>query len=108
MSFECPTFAGWEPCGSWTLSATRAPFTGLTNPNLTERSSNVIGQPEPQPHYSYVACPDRTNEMLRVAGSCVVELENNVLLHMLHVNTVGNQKFSATVFSKHFRKYTQI
>ena len=38
----------------------------------------------------------------------MVELENKVLLHVLHVNTVGNQKFNATTFSKHLRKYAQI
>lgn len=38
----------------------------------------------------------------------MVKLENNVLLHVLHVNTVGNQKFSATVVSKRLRRYAQI
>lgn len=50
----------------------------------------------------------KTNEILRATGSCVVELENNVLLHVLHVNTVGNQKFNATIVSKHLRKYAQL
>ena len=31
-----------------------------------------------------------------------------MLLHVLHVNTVGNQKFSATTFSKRLRKYAQM
>ena len=35
----------------------------------------------------------------------MVELANDVLLHVLHVNTVGNQKFSATVFSTRLRQY---
>lgn len=106
MSLECPVFAGWEPCGSWTSSATGVPFTGFTNLNTTECSSSVIGQPKTR--VNYVAYPDVTNETLRSTGSCVVELENNVLLHVLHVNTVGNQKFSATVFSKHLRRDAQI
>lgn len=38
----------------------------------------------------------------------MVELENAVLLHVLHVNTVGNQKFSATVFSERLRRYARI
>lgn len=68
----------------------------------------MLSRPEPQPHYNYVASSHRTNETLRAEGSCVVELENNVILHVLHVNTVGNQKFSATIFSTHLRKYAQI
>lgn len=59
-------------------------------------------------HYSYVACPGTTNDTLRTEGSCLVELDNNVLLHVLHVNTVGNQKFNATIVSKHLRRYAQI
>lgn len=35
----------------------------------------------------------------------MVELDNSVLLHVLHVNTVGNQKLSATVFSARLREY---
>lgn len=66
--------------------------------NATTRAA---GQP---PH---VAASD-TKETLRVNGSCIVALENNVLLHVLHVNTVGNQKFSATVVSKRLRKYARM
>lgn len=35
-------------------------------------------------------------------------MDNNVLLHVLHVNTVGNQKFNATIVSRHLRRYAQI
>lgn len=49
-----------------------------------------------------------TNETLRDTGSCVVELDNNVFLHVLHVNTVGNQKFNATIFSKRLRRYGRV
>lgn len=35
-------------------------------------------------------------------------LRPNVLLHVLHVNTVGNQKFGASVFSKEKRRYAQM
>ena len=38
----------------------------------------------------------------------MVELDNAVLLHVLHLNTVGNQKFSATVFSRHLRRYARM
>lgn len=38
----------------------------------------------------------------------MVELDGHVLLHVLHVNTVGNQKFSAIVFSEHLRRYGQV
>lgn len=51
---------------------------------------------------------DEANSTLRNTGSCVVVLQRNVLLHVLHVNTVGNQKFCATVFSKEKRKYAQM
>ncbi|KAJ7984114.1 hypothetical protein DPEC_G00363980 [Dallia pectoralis] len=46
--------------------------------------------------------------MLQATGSCVVELANNVLLHVLHVNTVGNQKFSATIVSERLQGYAQM
>ncbi|KAK2821893.1 hypothetical protein Q5P01_021958 [Channa striata] len=52
--------------------------------------------------------PEETDATLRASGSCVVELENAVLLQVLHVNTVGNQKFSATVFSERLRRYARI
>ena len=51
---------------------------------------------------------DKANSKLRDTGSCVVVLQQNVLLHVLHVNTVGNQRFSATVFSKEKRKYARM
>lgn len=83
-------------------------FTGFTNPNRVEHKTNTISQPELLSHYGFVNCPDRPDEVLRDEGSCVVKLENNVLLHVLHVNTVGNQKFRATTFSKHLRKYARM
>lgn len=55
-----------------------------------------------------MADPRVTNESLKTTGSCVVALGDNVLLHVLHVNTVGNQKFSATVFSKRLRECARI
>ncbi|KAJ7984137.1 hypothetical protein DPEC_G00364210 [Dallia pectoralis] len=63
---------------------------------------------EPWTRNGHVACSDGTNEMLRATGSCVVELANNVLLHVLHVNTVGNQKFSATIVSERLQGYAQM
>ena len=83
-------------------------FTGFTNPNRVEHKTNTISQPELLSHYGFVNCPDRPDEVLRDEGSCVVKVENNVLLHVLHVNTVGNQKFRATKFSKHLRKYARM
>ncbi|KAK7878285.1 hypothetical protein WMY93_031104 [Mugilogobius chulae] len=50
----------------------------------------------------------RTDETLRATGNCVVRLGDNVLLHVVHVNTVGNQKFSAAVFSEDLRKRSLI
>lgn len=46
--------------------------------------------------------------MLKETGSCVVQLANGVLLHVLHVNTVGNQKFNATVFSERHKRYARL
>ena len=83
-------------------------FTGFTNPNRVEHKKNAISQTELPSDNNYVDCPDRPDAILRDEGSCVVKLENNVLLHVLHVNTVGNQKFSGTTFSKHLRKYARM
>lgn len=105
-SLAFPASAGSGPCGLWTSSVTRAPFTGFTNLNRIDCSPKAIARPQIQP--DQVVPPIGINEMLRFTGSCVVELENKVLLHVLHVNTVGNQKFNATVFSKSLRKYAQI
>lgn len=48
------------------------------------------------------------DDQLRLTGSCVVNLANEVLLHVLHVNTVGNQKFNAVVYSASLRRYAQL
>lgn len=52
--------------------------------------------------------PVSANVTLKEQGSCVVQLANGVLLHVLHVNTVGNQKFNATVFSEKHRRYGRL
>lgn len=46
--------------------------------------------------------------MLREEGSYLVELENGILLHVLHMNTVENLKLNGTVFSRQLQKYTEI
>ncbi|KAE8280241.1 hypothetical protein D5F01_LYC20795 [Larimichthys crocea] len=104
-----------QSCGPWTLSATGASFTGCTNPNRREVDGDVIGRTEPGRgglvgSSAYVATTSAhvTNETLRDTGSCVVELDNNVFLHVLHVNTVGNQKFNVTIFSKRHRRYGRV
>lgn len=48
------------------------------------------------------------NDILKLTGNCVVPLDNDVLLHVLHVNTVGNQKFNATIVSPHLHKYGEL
>lgn len=48
------------------------------------------------------------NKLLRDTGSCVVRLDGDVLLHVLHVNTVGNQQFHSQVFSRSLRKYAEV
>ncbi|KAJ7984155.1 hypothetical protein DPEC_G00364390 [Dallia pectoralis] len=100
--------AGWGLSGYWTSSVTREPFTGFTNLNRSECDWKVFSGLEPWTRNGHVACSDGTNEMLRATGSCVVELANNVLLHVLHVNTVGNQKFSATIVSERLQGYAQM
>ncbi|KAE8278015.1 hypothetical protein D5F01_LYC23950 [Larimichthys crocea] len=114
-SLECPVFAGWQSCGPWTLSATGASFTGCTSPNRTEADHDAVCRTEPGPGGLVGSSADvaarsarGSNETLRAVGSCVVELDNNVFLHVLHVNTVGNQKFNATIFSKQLRRYGRV
>lgn len=51
---------------------------------------------------------ENVNEILKTHGSCLVELDNHVLLHVLHVNTVGNHRFSSLVYSKPLRKYARL
>ena len=45
---------------------------------------------------------------LRDTGNCVVCLEGEVLLHVVHVNTVGNQRFHSQTFSSPLRKYAEV
>ncbi|KAL7370482.1 hypothetical protein ABVT39_001816 [Epinephelus coioides] len=102
---DCPAFAGWASCGSWTSSATRIPFTGFTNLNHTACSPSVE---ERLPYQPSTVSTSSATEAVQATGSGVVELENHVLLHVLHVNTVGNQKFSATTFSSRLRQYARM
>lgn len=109
----CRDFAGWEPCGFWTSSVTRPFVTGFTNPSRTETSPNAqVVTPEEYSEMSRAADRNRRTEsanvMLKDTGSCVVQLANGVLLHVLHVNTVGNQKFNATVFSERHKRYARL
>lgn len=84
-------------------------YIGFTNPNRIEPSPNVLGYARPEnierdKNTSDVA----ENDKLRLTGSCVVKLTNAVLLHVLHVNTVGNQKFNAVVYSAYRRRYAKL
>lgn len=47
-------------------------------------------------------------ETLRETGSCVVQLSRGIMLHALHVNTVGNQKCKSVVYSDRLRRYSRL
>lgn len=105
--------AGSGPCGFWTSSATRPFAAGFANLSRTEPSPNALATTlEEHCEWQNVSAGDSLSECanatLRTTGSCVVQLANGVLLHVLHVNTVGNQKFNATVFSERHRRYGQL
>lgn len=109
----CRDCAGSVPCGCWTSSATRLSVTGFTTPNRTETSPNaLVTMVEGYSEIRRVADCERKQESanvtLKKTGSCVVQLAKGVLLHVLHVNTVGNQKFNATVFSETHKRYARL
>nr|BBA49195.1 hypothetical protein ORF34-like [Oryzias latipes] len=100
---ECLDCAGSRFCGSWTSTDATANLVGSVGPYRVVPSPDVLGRGgEPEPRRP---SPQETNDTLRAAGSCVVDLNGSVLLHVLHVNTVGNRKFSAVVYSESLRRY---
>ena len=99
MKHDFQDYAGLPAFGAWMPKCTDGLYIGFTDLNPT--GARPAG-------CTRAKAPKSPNALLRHTGSCVVRLDGDVLLHVLHVNTVGNQQFHSQVFSRSLRRYAEV